>query len=467
MLKGVHGPGNAWLEAVIFLAALPLLLLALHAGHTIDGDEGVVLLGAWSLLGGRQLFVDDFQFITPASNYVLYWLWSFFGPEFWVAKSFGVVSIYLCGLAIYLTSKRVAPDDGASLSRFVGPFLYCAFSAFWPAINHNTFNACVMCWALYFGVRHVLGHKLLDLAACGLLTGISILFLQHKGGVLFFALTFYFLYFRFQERGLHAIKPLFLYGALVVAPLLTLLNWPASVLYTSLLEFPLNHYLTLNKTSVLPLVIAYACLVVIFASALPSINRPIQLILWVQVLLLGTCLQRPDLAHVLVLTFPMLTILFVPLDKLKMQISRRGKFVRVAELSRKLALITILSSGVVVWIVRNPSFEDRPATWPLLQEAKARCKSIYAGPFLPGVYYELRLQNPTSFGFLLTNFNTDEQFQKAGKQLEVARPDCAILHHANITNFSYDANNWVEEFFSSNYSVHQVSGATKLLVIRR
>ncbi len=458
------------LTVLVFLVALPLLLLALHVGHNIEGDEGVVLFGAWSLLSGHRPYIDDFQFITPASNYFLYWLWRLFGPNFWVAKGFAILCIYLGSLAIFFTSNLLDPSGQDRLGKFIGPFLYCAFSFFWPTINHNTFNACALSWALYFGVKYLVTNKQINLAVCGLLTGLSILFLQHKGGVFLLTLTAFFFGLRFisrSSRALESIKPTLLYIAFTCIPLLTLLNWSVSVLYTHLFDFPLNHYLAINNTSMFPLVATLVSFVLLAALVLPASNHATWLVLSVQTLLLGTTLQRPDVSHVLILTFPMLAVFFIPCDKLKMLFSHEPWLKKIARLGKKLAVTIILISGVVTWIFRNPSFENRPANWPLLQEAKSICKTLYAGPFLPGIYYELRLQNPTSFSYLLTNFNTALQFQKARTQLELAQPECAILHYENILNFNYDANNIVEEFFSQNYKVHLVSGSTKLLVLRK
>jgi Dolichyl-phosphate-mannose-protein mannosyltransferase len=456
------------LTAAIFLGAFPLLLLALHVGHTIDGgDEGVVLFGAWSLLSGYRPYLDDFQFITPASNYFLYWLWLLFGPNFWVAKGFAIINIYVSCLAIFLTSRLIGPSDQATLSKFIGPFLYCAFSFFWPAINHNTFNACASCVAMFFGAKYLTSGKPFNLAICGLLTGLAILFLQHKGSVLFIAITATLLWIRFTDHERKSLKPILIYSVFAAAPLLTLLNWPLSVLYTNLFEFPLNQYMAVNKTSKVPLALVVIGFALIGAFTISKRNRAIIFILILQTLMLATTLQRSDVAHVLVLTFPMLTILFIPLEKLKSVLRRSHNFKRVGDLGRKLTLIVLLGSGIIVWVVRGPSFENIPAKIPILQEAKAICKTIYAGPFLPGVYYELRLQNPTSFSYLLTNFHTPNQFQKAKAQLELAPPDCAILHYENILNFNYDKNNVVEEFFSNKYIVHQLSGVTKFLVLRK
>jgi Dolichyl-phosphate-mannose-protein mannosyltransferase len=461
--------GISPLTAIIFLAALPILLMALHIGHHINGDEGVVLFGAWSLLSGHKPYVDDFQFITPASNYSLYWLWLLFGPNFWAAKGFGILSINLCALGIYLTGKQIASSHATSVSQFVGPFVYCLASFAWPTINHNTFNATVMCWALFFGVRYVKRNEFRDLAISGFLTGLSILFLQHKGGILLIAISVFLVAFKSTASNvgpLNRIKPAFIFSVFALVPLLTLLNWPVSVLYASLIDFPLNHYLTVNRTSKLPLVIVLICFIGIAIATNPKKNRPVQLVLLTQAMLFTTTLQRTDLAHVLVLTFPMLSMIFIPIDRLKIQLRRRPGLFKFADLSRKLTLTLILILGVNLWILRAPSFANLPANWPLLQEAKSRCKSIYAGPFLPGIYYELRLQNSTSFSYLLTNFNTPEQFLKAREQLEIAQPDCAILYHGNVAHFNYNANNPVEEFFSSHYTEHKVSDNTRLLVRR-
>jgi hypothetical protein len=454
------------LTAAVFLVALPLLLVGLHAVHKIDGDEGVVLFGAWSLLSGHQPYIDDFQFITPASNYLLYWGWRLFGPNFWIASGLSITSIYLTSVAIYLTSKQLRSDDPLTLGAYVGAFCYSALSVFWTTINHNTFNACAMSWALYFGVKHVLHRKPRELVFCGLLTGLAILFVQHKGAVLLLAIMLCLVAFNVREPREHALKTLGLYCGSLLVPLLTLLAWPPGVLFEHLITFPATRYLSINKTSALPLVLMTGFFIAVSVSTLRGGNRALVLVWVVQALLLGTCLQRPDVSHVFILSFPTLAMLSLLLDRLGLKIASLEKFRRLSSWARKLAITLVMMSIGLVLAVRKPNFEDLPANWPLLREAASRCKSIYAGPFLPGIYYELRLQNPTSFGFLLTNFHTQEQFVMARRQLELARPQCVMTHYDNLGNFNYDLQNPVEEYIAGHYVVHQSSAGTRLLLRR-
>jgi hypothetical protein len=454
------------LTLAVFGFALPLLLFGLHAEHRLDADEGVVLFGAWSLLNGHQAYVDDFQFIAPASNYLLYGLWNLFGPHFWIAKSAAVFSIYLTSVAIYQTSKLVRPNALPTLGMFVGSFMYCLISGYWPAISHNTFNAAVMSWALYFTLKYILRRRFSDAIFSGLLTGLAVLFLQHKGMMLFLALAASCLWFLLKDKDARWLKGLALYCSFTFLPLLTLLNWPVALLYESLIEFPRLQYMAVNRTTPMPLIIAGGCLLLIFLAFQGQLNRVSRILFVVQGLMFGTTMHRPDLAHVLILTFPMLALLCVPLSRLIMRFEEAGVPHRIQKLAGKLAVTLILASGSIVCAIRWTEIGTTPENWVLLQEAKKNCRSIYAGPFLPSIYYELRLQNPTRFSYLITNFHTKDHFDKARAQLEQNRPECAVISYQNVRHFNYNIDNPVEDFISRNYELHLQSGDEKLLLLR-
>ena len=70
-----------------------MLLIALHATHQLDSDEGVILNGAWNILNGRTLYTDFFEIVAPGSFYLIFAAWKLFGADFWIAKSIAIVAI--------------------------------------------------------------------------------------------------------------------------------------------------------------------------------------------------------------------------------------------------------------------------------------------------------------------------------------------------------------------------------------
>jgi hypothetical protein len=90
---------------------------------------------------------------------------------------------------------------------------------------------------------------------------------------------------------------------------------------------------------------------------------------------------------------------------------------------------------------------------PLMQYIKENCKTLYAGPFLPGLYFETRSVNPIFYSALITSMNTEEQFMRASLELQKSKPSCAITYYAMVEKFHYNLNNPIDKFIKNNYEI--------------
>lgn len=290
---------SSWSRRAYWLSLLALLVW-MKGGHDLDCDEGVVLEGAWSLINGQELYTDSFQFIPPASFYVVYWLWKLLGVGYASAKALAILAIFLTAVAIFRTSLLVA--EANPFTR-LAPLLYCLASAFWPAINRNTFSACLLAWAVYFCARGIGANSWRDLLAGGLLTGLSGHFLLHKAFVFPLAVVASCL-LAARRRNLPS-KPILLYLLAAAAPLAALaLRWPPGPLYEHLIAFPAASYWQVNATSAAPLSLTGSDVFLIAVALRRCMTIPISLLLIVQLALLGSALQRTDWTHTLILAFP-------------------------------------------------------------------------------------------------------------------------------------------------------------------
>jgi hypothetical protein len=83
---------------------------------------------------------------------------------------------------------------------------------------------------------------------------------------------------------------------------------------------------------------------------------------------------------------------------------------------------------------------------------------LYAGPFMPNLYFEARKINPTGFAWLITGHHTPGQFARAAQRIETARPACAILNYETVRKYNYNTGNPVDNYIKNNYRLDKVLG---------
>jgi hypothetical protein len=132
-----------------------------------------------------------------------------------------------------------------------------------------------------------------------------------------------------------------------------------------------------------------------------------------------------------------------------------------------IAAVTFIVVLAVAIVFIMSSFRDATKNSLLLTSVKDRCSSVYAGPFLPGMYYETGKLNPTKFTVLLTGYNTDQQFSAAYDELNAARPECVIANYAMVGKFNYSKDNPVDKFILDNYKLAYSSGDMQLYMLDR
>lgn len=449
----------------LYWLAIAIVLVLLHSSHSLNSDEGVILNGAWNLLNGRTLYTDFFEFIAPGSFYLVFWAWKILGAHYAVAKALGILSILLGVVAVF----RIGRLFTSNWITYVPPALYCLLSVFWVTINHNTFNAMLMAWATYFCAKNLITRSSYDAALGGLMTGLSILFLQHKGAVLFLVILLSFLFFYIHDRNKDILKSSVSYFIFSMIPLLLLLRWPLPILFEDLVRFPPTHYLAINRVSPLLFFVGSFYTLLAFWAMRGGLNRPMQLLFTVQAALLFTTLQRADLSHTTIVLFPLLSLTPIVYEKIRHGpgISRFMRYAYGAFFSIAAVAVTfIVVLAVAIIFIMSP-FRDATKNSLLLTFVKDRCSSIYAGPFLPGMYYETGKLNPTKFTFLLTGYNTDQQFSAAYDELNTARPECVVVNYAMVGKFNYSKDNPVEKFILDNYKLAYSSGDEQLYMLDR
>lgn len=85
---------------------------------------------------------------------------------------------------------------------------------------------------------------------------------------------------------------------------------------------------------------------------------------------------------------------------------------------------------------------------------------LYAGPFIPGIYFETRKLNPSPYSILITRHQTEKQFLDAREMIKKYQPFCAVLNYQIVAKFKHNKNNPVDNYVLNNYKLVFQKGDT-------
>jgi hypothetical protein len=231
-----------------------------------------------------------------------------------------------------------------------------------------------------------------------------------------------------------------------------LLIWPAPMLYDNLIRFPATHYLEVNRVDLSFFEVVATFILLGVWLLRQNRSRTVWFLLALQVVLFAGALQRPDLSHITPILFPLLALSPILLNKI-LGATRLQK-IHVVWFSAGLMMPNLLVPIMFYQREHAPFFEA--SRHPLLQYVRENCKSspfMYAGPFLPGVYFETAKLNATRYSVLLTQLNPDRHFVEALKDIAEHRPQCMLTAYGMVEKFKYDKRNVVDEYIGMNYQI--------------
>lgn len=443
-------------SGVLAALACAAVLVGLHARNALDSDEGVVLNGAWNLLHGRALYTDFFEFLAPGSFYIVLAAWKTFGSSFWVAKAVGLAALAVAALGVHRLAGLLAarlPFVAPPLSLAAPPLLFCLFSGYLPAINHNAFHLPLAVWSTWFAARGMQQASVRDCAVAGLLCGAGAWVLQHRSAIMACATLAVLLLLAWRQPAVRWRRCAVAYALGFAAPVVAMaVFWDPAMLWEHLVVFPATRYVEVNRVD--PTLIACAASFAVGATWLlrRRLDPTTCLLLTLLGALLLTALQRPDASHVTSALWPLLCLL--PLIVAGPAGSPSARLCR----AWIAAGLSALPLQLVAMIVATPSLylSDWSRQHPALQFIREHCAgrhSLYAGPFAPGLYYETGALNPTRYSVLLPRFNTDAQFREAARDIDASRPRCAITNYVTVEKFGYTRENVIDEYLAAHYQV--------------
>ncbi len=447
-----------WFGIVPWLGIAGLLLL-FQTDHPIDSDEGMVLSGAWSLVNGRVPYQDFFYYATPGSLYVVAWAWQAFGDAYAVANALACASLLVAAIGVQRLAARVS---GARLAS-VAPLLWVLPSGLWPLVNHGTFALAPAVWCAVFLCRAIQRDDRRDAALAGLMAGMTVLFLQHRGLALLGGVGLLLLAgdLRGGRRPWRGDAVAFaLAGLAPIVLLLVALPWEPLV--RDLVVFPVRNYLSFHaldttRIPVWPLVGSVVAVVALAVALARGADRAVWSLLTVQGILLVLALPRADLYHLSTVLFPFYALLPRAVGQLAPGASASGA--RLPWPGRAAAAACL---GFPLVFTGSAYVANLAALLGTIQAGDSRALAylrrecgpaplLYAGPFIPGLYYESRRLSPSRYDFLFTDFFSEEQFEEVASALRRVRPTCAVLAYPLVAKYGYRLDNPVDRLLAQRY----------------
>jgi hypothetical protein len=432
----------------VLLGLAFILTLLFQKSFLVQSDEGYTLNAAWQMWNGMKMY-DDFRlFVAPGAGCAVYAVWAMFGgPSFLSARLLSLVLSFSAIVAVYLMLSRRGVR-GAPLAAAV--VTWTIASAQYVLLNHNTFSSYAGAWMLLALLRaqerdRAGAARLRDHALVGVAAGIVTLFLQTKGLALLAAASALTLFAGRGWRGVRAAAVLVGAAAAVVAPLLII--WRPSVLLREWFLVPLGgNYLGQTSAS-RPLAVGAVLVVAAMAAiAIRLRDRLLIAVTVVQAALLASLLHNMEAHHAAVNSFPL--VVFVPLA-----LQRFEPRLQVAAAIVGASFVAFLltpplgplfeESTLYVDFIRHPSRNIFP------QPRVAAARAIYAGPFMPGLYFGLGKKNP--YFVSETVVCNDDCRRRLLAQLDAVKPELAFLDYQLVRHLGYDENNPVDAYFRDRY----------------
>lgn len=419
---------------------LLFILFILHSYHGLSSDEGLILNGAWQIIQGKKLYVDFFEYHSPGAFYLLAGWWKIFPVSYLTAKVLFLLIVFFTSVGLWILGQQLKLKEWSWLP----PLFYVLSSVFWDIINHNSASMFFLVWSVVTFIFILKKNRpYIYYIIVGLLMGITLIFLQHKGLVIIGTNLLFSLGLLWKKN--ITLKHYLLYFLGIIIPLLFIfIFWKPLDLFSNLILFPAQNYTAVNVVSLNSwVIILLITLALSLFSYFKSGNKKIILyFLILQVFLLLSVLQRADIRHLSQNIFPLFFLLSINLELIKFSIKIRGLLVSGI----------CLGSVIFMYIFFPGSFFGKPSQ-DFYNYIYQICPedSFYAGPFLPGMYFEFKKNNQLPYSFLLTNHHTTEQFNQSAASLSANPPQCALLNYDMVKKFSYNKDNPVDRFFLENY----------------
>ncbi len=452
--------GYRTIETAGVAALCAALIAVIHTKHIYDADDGVTLDGAWNLLNGIVPYTDSFEFIPPGSFYLIYAVWELLGPSYWSARLTGGIFVLAGAIGIHLITIHLAEQIGRPARvwlRAWPPVCFCLMSAFFPIISHNVFSIVIVIWTTYLACLGLRRPTVAIWMSAGVLLGLSALFLHPRAFAVAIALSGSLAIQSWkapEAKWLGYIAVLAICSSLVVS--VVLLYWDFGLLWKHMIQFPLERYRTVNRPPAEFLVAAFALLFAVAWLLRRNFRPSLVLLTLVQFMLVASASRNAEPLHLLFIMFPTLCLLAAALELPGKSLSAGFFPIAVATLPIAAALTNM-----------QGAWRDRSIPAALGSAIRTHCNEtrfLYAGPYLPGLHFEVRKINPTPFSLLLHSFNTPQHFRDAIQGIEIRKPACVLVDFEFPVQWkSFIQNSPLHHHIAANYRTVEQFGTLQIM----
>jgi hypothetical protein len=494
---------------ILFALTFPFYLY-LQRSHPLFGEEFMLFVEGERVINGEVPYRDFFQFITPGSIYIAGLLFKIFGVKLSVMKVFIAFEGSIIVILTYLLSIKIIENKYLSL---LPPLLIIFYSIPQAPLFYHHWNAEVfLLLSIILFLNYISGGSKVKLFSSGLCAGVTFLFLQHKGFLIFFVLIL-FLFFDglINKKSIKTTLPLVAIGFFI--PLILFLiylylngatekffydsfywiinsyapfNSLPEYLYFEKITF--THYLereglisALLKTRNL-LFVGYLPLILIIYGAISIFKNPDRNIFFVYLssfFLFLSVLPRPDFINIVYVIQPFF-VLFVHylenfLDKNKISKPILYFIITLLIINELYGCITLIRNTSqykyqlktqrgVIYFKSIEEMKPYAEVFAVLDELKD--KRVFVYNWSTFFYFLSGKKNYISYDAILPAYNTDIQMGEVIEQLKKENIEYVIYDNLDAwlkTNGEkslypegskkINLNNKLNEYITSNYEV--------------
>jgi hypothetical protein len=381
---------------------------------------------AWHWWNGQAIYLDFHEFIAPGSAALIVTAWHLFGTTYLATKIFFILICYISAFFIFLIVKKITRNMTVA---FFAALVWLVSTSLYPIINHNSISSFVAVILLYFLILFKERPSQVIAILIAVLCAIDLWFLQTKGLLLTLSSGFIILYFSRTKR---LINIAVFSSVLIITSILLFFPWPASTLWYNLAILPRQiNYLGSSFIDI-PLVI-FSCLIVASIFVAYRIYKDKNFFIFgvSQLSLYLSILSNFDVYHFAIVSFPSLIVLFYFIDKAQ----NNKDFICKRVVIAFFGISTLASISLIILNYPFILYKSSAAT-PIVPTEVRNAKNIYAGPFNPDMYFDLRKIN--YFDTYSNEVYCDEDCQqKALATFIEIKPEFSLLSFSLTAKYNY------------------------------
>ena len=435
-----------WWHIVLLAIGLFVATALLHGDYIVSSDEGGVINAAWQLWNGLQLYTDVKEFTPPGSAWFILAGWQIFGePSYVLTALVSMCMLTLSAIGVWGSTYRYTAQWSASL---LASGLWLLASRGYVLINHNTYSSILAVGVLGM-LLHVTSkqsaYSAVRYSVLGFLLGLTLIVLHTKGILLLLACL---LAIWWTQRTQFKSALAMLLAGLIIPVLPVLSLWHPLVLWEAWFLLPWqNSYLAYSVFQTPVLVLQIVILLGMFLLWRQERASVFGILLICQTALWLSSANLIDVGHMLVNSFPAGIALVLWINRILPK--------QLLMLAASMVSLLVLTAGSVITISRptiwNPASYPTASVPALRHSAIQEADYVFAGPFVPGIYFELRKPNPftETHNFTLCD---DVCQQATVSTLETVQPEYALLDYSIVEQYGYNQDNLLDNYISEHYT---------------